>query len=61
MDLILIKLQQKHDQHKQRIEHEESEYRLIAQLDELARDPGLKEEAKRARARLVHICTGRDT
>lgn len=41
MDLILIKLQQKHDQNKQSIEHQERENWLITQLYKLFSNPGL--------------------
>lgn len=42
MDLILIKLQQKHDQNKQSIEHEERKYRFISQFYKFASNPGLE-------------------
>lgn len=42
MDVVLVQLQQEHDQHEQRIYHEECEHGRVAQLFEIFSYTGLK-------------------
>lgn len=42
MDVVLVQLQQEHDQHEEGVYHEEREYRRVAQLFEIFSYTGLK-------------------
>lgn len=42
MDVVLVQLQQEHDQHEQRVYHEEREHGRVAQLFEIFSYTGLK-------------------
>lgn len=42
VDVVLVQLQQEHNQHKQRVDHEERKHRRIAQFFEFGRDTCLK-------------------
>lgn len=42
MDVVLVQLQQEHDQHEQRVYHKEREHGRVAQLFEIFSYTGLK-------------------
>ena len=44
VNVVLVQLQQEHDQDEERVTHQEDEHRLVAQLRQLLRDPFLKHE-----------------